>query len=141
MRVVRSILALLAGCLAAGVLTAVCESLGHLAFPPPPGTDMSSHEAIARNMDKIPRAAMAAVVLGWAIGTCAGAAVAAWLAPRAPRAHGLVVGLVMLGLGLFTMIVIPHPLWFWVAALVLTPLAAWLGLTLGAAKNRPPVAN
>ena len=40
MRIVRSILALFAGCLAAGVLTAVCESLGHVVFPPPPGLDL-----------------------------------------------------------------------------------------------------
>ncbi len=142
MRVLRSILAVVAGCFAAGLLTVVLESLGHVIFPPPPGVDLSDHAALAKIMDQLPLGALICVLGGWAIGTTVGAATAAWLAPRAATVHGLIVGLIMLVLGLFTMIMIPHPVWFQIASVLLTPACAWFGAKVGGgAKNRGPKAN
>ncbi len=142
MRVLRSVLAILAGCLAAGLVTAALESLGHVFFPPPPGVDLSDHAAMAKIMDQLPPGALISVLAGWSIGTGVGAAVAARLAARGATSHGLIVGLVMLALGVATMIAIPHPVWFQLAAVVLTPICAWFGAKLGAAaKNRAAAAN
>jgi hypothetical protein len=132
MRVLRSILAVVAGCFAAGVLTALVEGLGDVIFPPPPGVDLSDHAAMAKIMDQLPLGALLSVLAGWAIGTGGGAAVAARLAPRAAAIHGLIVGLVMMALGVATMLMIPHPVWFWIAAVLLTPASAWIGTKIGA---------
>ena len=142
MRALRSILAVLAGCFDAGLVTLVLEGLGHWIFPPPPGVDFSDHAAVAKIMDQLPLGALVFVLAGWSVGTAVGAATAAWLAPGAAIVPGLIVGLVMLTLGVTTMLIIPHPAWFWVAAVTLTPALAWFGAKIGAGgKKRRATTN
>jgi hypothetical protein len=142
MRVLRSVMAIVAGCLVAGLATAALESLGHVLFPPPPGVDLSDHTAMAKIMDQLPPAALISVLTAWGIGTGAGAAVAARLSARGATSHGLIVGLIWLALGVATMVAIPHPVWFQIVAVILTPICAWFGAKLGASgKNRSPAAN
>ncbi len=128
--VVRTVLAVVAGSVVAGVVVAIIESFGHVIYPPPPGLDPSDREALRAAMENAPAGALVLVLIAWAGGTLAGGWVAARLAARSPLAHGLVVGAILLGGGLFNMIMIPHPAWFSVAGLLVFLPAAYLGVRL-----------
>lgn len=125
--VIRSVLAVLAGSMVAGMLIAVVEMIGHLVYPPPPGIDPTDPESLRTVMESLAVGALIAVLLAWAIGTFAGAWLAARVAGRAGSAHGMVVGLLMLAAGVANMLTIPHPIWFWFLGVGVFPLAAWLG--------------
>jgi hypothetical protein len=59
----------------------------------------------------------------------AGGYVTAWLARRAPIRHAVIMGVIESALTIVAMLSLPGhaPLWSWVAGIVLTTPAAWLG--------------
>lgn len=137
MRIARSIVAVASGCVLAGFVVFAIELLGHWCFPPPANVDLSDAAALAAIMDQIPLGAMLFVLAGWSLAMFVGAAVAAWVSLQYPLIHGLVPAGVMLSVGVATMLAIPHPLWFWIAVLMLSPISAWLGVRAGAAAKYP----
>jgi hypothetical protein len=134
--ILRSLGAVVLGVLAAAVLVLVMEAVGHTVFPPPPGLDLGDSEQRETFMAQLPLGALVFVLAGWSLGTLAGSWLAAALAGQAPAAHGLVVGVLFLAMAVATMLVIPHPLWFWVVALLLFPLSSGIGVLLSPAKKR-----
>ncbi|MXO90434.1 hypothetical protein [Pontixanthobacter aquaemixtae] len=120
---VKRIVAVVVGVLVAGLVVGVVEGLGHMAFPPPEGLDITDPEDQARIMLEIPLAAKISVVAAWFLGALAGA----WSAIRIASEviPGWIVGLVMVGLSAWTTQMFPHPLWMMVSAFVL-PLIAVL---------------
>jgi uncharacterized protein YacL len=70
-------------------------------------------------------------VVAWGLTTF----VSAWLATRLGsgrhRAHGIVVGLILLALVVMNMSMLPYPVWFWVANLLVFPLGFYWGAKLG----------
>jgi hypothetical protein len=89
------------------------------------------NDAIARLMENIPLGAILSVLIAWCAGALLGAAMAVVVAARAPRVHRLIVGGLILAASIFTLIKIPHPIWFTVAALLLIPVCTWWGASLG----------
>ena len=120
---VRNIAATLAGLIVAAVVVGVCEGAGHAIFPPPAGIDLANAEDLRRLMEVIPLGAKLAVVLAWFLGALVGSATAIYIAKAS--CPGWIVGLVMVGLSIFTTQMFPHPVWMVLAALVL-PLVAVL---------------
>jgi len=49
------------------------------------------------------------------------------IARRAQVIHGLIIGMVMLGIGVLNLMALPHPVWFWVVGLAVFPIAGALG--------------
>ncbi len=127
----RGIIGLVAGLIVGVLVTGAVQAIGHLLFPPPPGLDLSTPEAIAENMGQIPIAAKIAVVVAWTVGVFLGATTAIWIG----RAiwPGLIVAAVLLAFTLYTLFAFPHPLWMMIAPFVLTPIATFL-----AARIVPP---
>lgn len=121
---VRSILGTIAGLVAAVVIVLVVESIGHLLFPPPPGTDLSNPETLAKIIDQLPFGALVFVMLAWIAGAFGGGAVAAAIARQSWPAW--IVGVLMLAGGLWSMIVIPHPMWMQAGLVPATLLPAWI---------------
>lgn len=123
---VRRALAVLAGvAVAIGIVFAV-EELNSRLFPLPPGTDYSDPEALRAVMSRLPVMALVIVLGGWAGATVAGAWIAARVAGRR-QGPAWTVGVVLLGAAVFNLLELPHPFWFWVAAVALFLPAAWLG--------------
>jgi hypothetical protein len=134
----RNILAVFAGVIVSGIVVGVVESVGHLIWPPPPGVDVSQPEALAALMDQIPLPAKLNVVLAWWLGAFVGAGVAAHLAGSRPAVLGYVVGAIQLSGGIATLLMIPHPAWMVVSALVAAPSAAFVAVRL--VQSRTPSA-
>ena len=85
----------------------------------------------------IPTGALLTVRLAWAVGTFAGAWLAARLAPAAKRSHGMAIGALFLLFTAGNLAAFPHPAWFWALSLAAIQPAAFLGARLGARRSRP----
>ncbi len=124
----RVVLGVLAGVVVAMLCIFAIEFLGHMVFPPPPDLDLSDPEAAARIIAGLPAGAFAFVLAAWFLGALAGA----WAANMVGHATvgGWVVALVVICGGVYTMLMIPHPIWMWAAGVLLPLLAAWIAQRL-----------
>ena len=133
MRILRSVLAVILGIVAAGLLIWVVEGVGHRVYPPPEGVDFHDPQAVAAIMEEIPLGALLFVLLAWGVGTLAGGWLAALVAGRSATLYALIVGAVMLAGGIMNRVMIPHPVWFWILGVLVFLPAAWLGARLAPA--------
>ena len=124
----RIVAGIVIGAVVAILCVAGIESVGHLVFPPPPGTDLTDPAQVARIMENVPAAALAFVAAAWFIGALAGAWVANLVARRALA--GWIVILLVLAAGVYTMMTIPHPAWMWAMGIALPLIAGWLAQRL-----------
>jgi hypothetical protein len=136
--ILRSLGAVLLGAVAATLLVLAIETVGHLVFPPPAGLDLNDPEQRRTFMAQLPLGAFVFVLVGWGIGTLAGSWLAARVAGQAPLVHGLVVGALFLLTAIATMLMLPHPLWFWITALFLFPLSSGVGVLLAPDRKLQP---
>ena len=130
MKVIRSILAVLAGIAIAGAMIFAAEAAGQKLYPLPPGVDPRDVGALRAVISTLPAGAFVMVLIGWAAGTFAGGFLAAFIARRAPNFHALIVGGIMMAGAIATMIELPHPVWVWIVGLLLFVPAALLGASL-----------
>lgn len=130
----RTFLAIVAGCLSAFALVAVIEMVGHALFPVPGRVDMSTPEGL-RAAVPIPLSALLSVLVAWVVATFVGGLVAALIAPSKPRVYAGLVGAVILLGAIANMMMIPHPAWFAVAAVVGIVAAAWAAGALAARRR------
>jgi hypothetical protein len=130
----RTILGVVAGVIAGGVIVFATEAVGHSLFPPPPAINLADPEDVKRLMASLPAGAFAFVLAGWFLGSFAGAFVARLVAGRDSAAWAVAVLFILFTSMNFVMI--PHPMWM-IAAGILIPLAsAWLALRLSGARER-----
>ncbi len=124
---VRSILAVVAGVAVASLVIWLLELAATVVYPPPPGLDFSDASAVRAAMEKIPFVALVCVLAAQTIGTFSGAWLAASIARSSQGQCALVVGVLVMLAGIGNMLMIPHPVWFWVASLLLYLPSAYLG--------------
>lgn len=128
----RNVLAIFGGTLAAIVLIALVQAVAHALYPPPPDFDFNNPEAMAELMANAPVGALLLVILSYLLGTLAGSAVAAKLsAPEGPARQGFFVGVLMLIAAAMNLLKIPHPLWFAIGSVVAIIVAGFFGTRLG----------
>jgi len=125
--VIRGIVAVVFGTVVGGMILAAVEALGHRVYPPPPGMNPNDPESIRAAMAQLPMGALLFVLLAWAAGAVGGGWLAALIARRARVRLALLVGALLLAGGVFTLIQIPHPLWFQVVGVLVFLPAAYLG--------------
>ena len=131
----RSVLAVLAGAVVAGVLIAIVEAASSAVYPLPPGIDLHDHEAMRQHIHSLPIGAFVFVLAAWAIGSFGGSWVAARLATRARLVHGLIIGALFLLAGILNMLMIPHPWWMWVGGIVALAGSSYLGARLAVSRS------
>jgi hypothetical protein len=128
---VRSVGAVLAGLVVAAVLAVGVEAFSSVVHPFPPDVDPTDYEVCKAHVARYPAWVLAVGAAAWGLTTF----VSAWLATRLGagrhRAHGIVVGLILLALAVMNMSMLPYPIWFWVSNLVVLPLGFYLGARLG----------
>jgi hypothetical protein len=87
-------------------------------------TDRESLRAIFAGA---PIGALLVVILGWTLGGFAGGWTAARVAAHSGVTHGLVLGVLLTCAGIANNLMLPPPLWFWVASLAVLPPSAYAG--------------
>jgi hypothetical protein len=133
--ILRRIGAVLLGLVIAIAIVQIAELGVHGMYPPPPGTNMHDMNAIKAYVASMPVAPLLLVLAGWLVGTLLGT----WVAARTGRSAvpAYVVGALLLCGGIANSFLIPQPVWFSIASLVI-----YIGGTLIAVRvaSPPPAA-
>lgn len=120
----RKMVAVVAGTVVAFGLVALLEAIGHALYPPPAGLDFHNPEHLKVYAATVPLGALWWVLGAWVIATSAGGWLAAFIAREKPMVFGAIVGTLVLAATTANLIMIPHPAWFSITAIVAIPIAA-----------------
>lgn len=124
---IRTLLGIVLGLVAAGLAIFGVESLGHWLHPIPADIDWQDRVAVTALIESLPTQALLIVLAAWAAGALVGGFVAGSVSALHKRGAALTVGFVVLVMVVINIAMIPHPMWM-AAAGVLVPLPfAWLG--------------
>ncbi len=124
----RSILAVLAGLVAAWLTIMLFEFASMRAFPPPPGIDVHDPVQLTQLITQMPVAALGLVLAGWVVGALDGGIVARLIARR--RVPVIIVGAAVALGALLMVTMVPHPMWMTIAGVLLPIPAALFGAWL-----------
>jgi hypothetical protein len=119
----RAVLAVVAGVVTGSVVITIIESLAHRVYPLPP-LDFNDPVALRAAIATLPLMALILVVVGWTVGTLAGARTAVAISPR--RQVAWIVGGLFVASTALNLYLIPHPVWMAVAGPAAVLAAAWL---------------
>ncbi len=133
---VRHTLAALLGLVAALVMIVGIEALGSAVYPLPPGLDYSKPEQLRGHMQSMPGGALLFVLAAWVFAAFAGTAVACAIAKAHESRHASFVGGILLAATIMNLVMLPHPTWLVVAAVLGIPTAAFLAGRRAQASNR-----
>ena len=131
--VFRSVLAVVAGFVAASAVMMAVESVNGRFIYPELGKlaeGVTDREVIRTLLASAPVGAFLVVLFGWAIGSLTGGIVVAWIGKERAIRDALVLGGLLTLAGVANNLMIPPPLWFWLAGLVVLLPAAYAGARL-----------
>ncbi len=129
----RSIAAVFVGFVAASVVMMVIETINGLVLYPElakAAEGVTDRETLRDLLKTAPVGAFLVVLTGWSLGGMAGGWTAARLAARATIRHGVVLGALLTLAGIANNLMLPPPLWFWIASLPVMLPAAYAGARL-----------
>ena len=129
----RSIAAVVAGFIVASIVMMIIESInGRFLFPElgKAAEGATDREKIRALVAGAPVGALLVVIVGWILGGIAGGWTTARLSARSTLRHGLVLGALLMLAGVANNLMIPPPLWFWIASVVVLMPAAYFGARL-----------
>ncbi len=130
--ILRNILAVLAGLVIGSIANMSLVMVSGQVIPPPAGADVTTFDGLRASIHLFEPKHFLFPFLAHAIGTLAGAFVAARLAASGKMAMALLVGAVFCAGGATNVFLLPSPMWFNVVDLVgaYFPMA-WFGGKLG----------
>ena len=134
--IVRSVLGVIAGLVAAMFLIVGTEAVWAVVYPPAPGVDLHDREACKAHVASLPADAYVIAAAGWGLAVLAGTWVATRVGAGKHPAHGIVVSLILSAAALMNMLMLPYPALFWGLNLVLFPVGTYLGTKWG--RGGPP---
>lgn len=126
--VVRNVLAVVAGVVIGSVVNMALVTLGPTLIPPPAGADVTTMEGLKQSLHLFEPRHFLFPFLAHALGTLAGAALAAGLGAGRRPMLAMVVGGVFLCGGIANSFILPGPGWFNALDVIVAYLPmAWLG--------------
>ncbi|MCH9024419.1 MAG: hypothetical protein IH931_03715 [candidate division Zixibacteria bacterium] len=114
---IRKIIAAVVGILAAFALVMAIEGLGYELYPLPDGLDTQNLDQMRKYVESLPPQALLIVLSAWIVATVGGGLLACIIAKVKPLLFASLIGLVIMGGSIYTMLEIPHPTWFMAAAI------------------------
>ena len=133
----RSIAAVVAGFIAASIVMMIIEMInGRVLYPElaKAADGVTDRETIRAELATAPVGAFLVVIAGWILGGVAGGWVTARLATHVTAGHGLTLGALLTLAGVANNLMVPPPLWFWIASLVVLMPAVYAGGRLAPAR-------
>jgi len=115
---VRRIAAAVLGIVVAGLIVAAIKKLGHSVYPVPPDIDFRDPVQFGNYVEGLPIGAFIFVDGGWTSGTLGGDLLACFIARERPFVYSAIVGGFILVATIANLVMIPHPLWFSIGALI-----------------------
>lgn len=135
---IRNTIAFLAGLATTFLLIIGIESLGHAIYPVQPGIDFSDPDAMQAYVSTLPIPALLFPLAAYFIATFVGILVAAAIGTLRGIVFAAVIGLFVLAGTISNLLVIPHPLWFAVLAVLGIAVSAWLAAELAGRRAAEP---
>lgn len=132
--IARNVAAVIAGLIVGSVVNMALVTVGPMVIPPPEGADLSTMEGVRASMHLFTPANFLFPFLAHALGTFAGAFVAAKIAASHRMKFALAIGVLFLLGGVAAVSMIGGPAWFAACDLVLAyiPMALLGGAAAGA---------
>ena len=110
--IVKNVLAILAGCIGGSVVNMGIIMVSGSVIPPPAGVDVSSTESLKESMHLFGPENFIFPFLAHALGTFAGAFIAALIAANHKMKFALAIGFFFLAGGIASVVMLPSPVWF-----------------------------
>ena len=114
----RTVLGALAGIITAVVTIMFMDFLSHSIYPPPAGIEIMDTEALNAYLAAAPVGALVIMLVGYLIATFDGVFVACLIGRIQPFIYALIIGVLMLAATASNLIMLQHPTWFSVSAIV-----------------------
>ncbi len=108
----RKILAVVLGIVIGSLVNMALVSISGTVIPPPDGVDVTTAEGLKAGMHLFRPINFLFPFLAHALGTFAGALVAAWIAPNNKLTFAMVIAVFFFLGGLASIFMLPSPLWF-----------------------------
>ena len=135
--ILRSIGSVIAGLALAFAVLVAAEGYSELAYPFPTGYDSKDMMEVCKaHVAKYPTGVLAICTAIWSLAPLCGSWLATILGTSRHKAHGYVVGAVLLALAGMNMLMLPYPIWYPIVILLTFPLGTIVGARL-AAKEKP----
>lgn len=129
----RAIIAVIAGIVSAFVSILLIEAVGALIVPSGSAPSLKDAERMRDYLQTLPLSAYAFVLAAYLIGSAVGGLVATRVVGTRPSRSGWVVGGLLLATTMANLVMIPHPLWFSIAAVVAVFVGTIVGMRYGPA--------
>lgn len=129
--IIRNILAVITGFIIGSIVNMSIINISGSIIPPPEGADITTMEGLKATMHLFKPIHFLFPFLAHAIGTLAGAIIAAMIAANHKMRFALVIGLFFLIGGITNILLLPSPTWFAMVDIggAYIPMA-WIGATL-----------
>jgi len=129
--IIRNILAVITGIIIGSMVNMGIINISGSIIPPPEGADITTMEGLKATMHLFKPINFLFPFLAHALGTLAGAILAAMIAANHKMKFALVIGLFFLIGGITSILLLPSPTWFAIADIAgaYIPMA-WMGATL-----------
>ena len=124
---IRSILSVVGGLVAAGIVVFIVETIGQKVNPLPSDFQMESREELENYISKLPLSVIILVLVGWLAGAFAGGMVTTLIDQPNGRRNSSITGGIFLLVCIANLFMIPSPLWMWIATLLLVVPMVLLG--------------
>ncbi len=135
--VVRNILAVIAGIVGGSLVNMSIIMISGSVIPPPEGSDVTTTEGLTVAMPLFQPKHFIMPLLAHSLGTFVGAFLVALIAASYKTKLAIIIGLFFLAGGIYTVFMLPSPVWFSIVDLTLAYLPmAYLGGKLGMKGNR-----
>jgi hypothetical protein len=123
----QRILGVIAGVIMGMFFIYVIEAIGHSIFPIPEGIDFNDPKAVEAYISDAPTGALLFVILAYIIGSFLAGLFTRIISKRQGKYLPLVSGTILMAAGIMNVVMIPHPLWMTILAIVVFLPSAWLG--------------
>lgn len=124
----RGVLGVIAGLVVAFLCVQGAEMFVHHLYPFPPGADMHDMAVIKAFVATLPMQAFVLVLAGWLVGTLVGTFIAAKIGRS--RIPAYILGVLLLCGSIANSIIIPQPVWFTAASVVIFVAGTFAGIAL-----------
>jgi len=123
---VKKVAAAVLGIIAAGAIVAIVEALGHAVYPIPPDVDFDDPVQFGNYVQRLPIGAFLFVAGAWTLATLGGGLLACFIAKEKPFVYSGIVGGFVLVATVANLMMIPHPLWFSISALIAIAVTTYI---------------
>ena len=135
MRILRQIIAVIAGMVAGGTAVMAIESISVLMHPMPEGIAIDDPGAMKEWIASLPPSAFLIVAIAWMAGALVGAFVARMAAARRSAIPAGIVLLLFLVAVVYNLTTIPSPWWMWLLGILGSMVGGLVGLVLAAPRQ------